>query len=358
MCVGLTCVDMISVVASFPKEDSDNRCLRQYWSRGGNASNNATVLAILGNEKVSCLSCLSAKDFLCQFILTDFSHFGVDVGHLAFYSEDDEKWKEKNANDGSVNLSARIPLSTCLLSVDTGTRTIAHRNEGAPEVDLTHFEAVDLNDYAWVHFEGRLNVAEIESMIKKIKHFNEGLVGLHDNDSRQRGCVVSVELEKCKPEIDCLINTADVVFISKQRAKMKGFDNAWDAVHGLLPDVSPAALLVIPWGDVGVAAAIAPVDRELDADVVFVEAHHPDQVVDSLGAGDTFIAAVIHSLNRKFTWRWMKVGEKEKVLPTWSRDYLVEALTFGCWLAGEKCSRFGFRELKDWFQEEHSTFGR
>ena len=50
LCVGLTCVDLINVVASYPKEDSDNRCLRQRWSRGGNASNNATVLAILNGR--------------------------------------------------------------------------------------------------------------------------------------------------------------------------------------------------------------------------------------------------------------------------------------------------------------------
>ena len=55
LCVGLTCVDLVSVVTSYPAEDSDNRCLRQYWSRGGNASNNATVLALLGEKKVACL---------------------------------------------------------------------------------------------------------------------------------------------------------------------------------------------------------------------------------------------------------------------------------------------------------------
>ena len=87
LCVGLTCVDIISVVDSYPKEDSDNRCLRQTWCRGGNASNNATVLAILGNDNVACLSCLSGKDFLRQFVLEDFASFGLDPSFLAFYRQ-------------------------------------------------------------------------------------------------------------------------------------------------------------------------------------------------------------------------------------------------------------------------------
>lgn len=74
MCVGLVCLDIISVVEAFPAEDSDTRyrqpggappvspeaarrppqpllprrCLSQRWQRGGNASNSCTVLALLG----------------------------------------------------------------------------------------------------------------------------------------------------------------------------------------------------------------------------------------------------------------------------------------------------------------------
>ncbi|XP_064002614.1 ketohexokinase isoform X3 [Pogoniulus pusillus] len=48
MCVGLVCLDIISVVESYPSEDSDSRCLSQRWQRGGNASNSCTVLALLG----------------------------------------------------------------------------------------------------------------------------------------------------------------------------------------------------------------------------------------------------------------------------------------------------------------------
>lgn len=83
MCVGLVCLDIISVVEAFPAEDSDTRyrraagrpgralrccsrsrsrccsrsqrprrarcrCVSQRWQRGGNASNSCTVLTLLG----------------------------------------------------------------------------------------------------------------------------------------------------------------------------------------------------------------------------------------------------------------------------------------------------------------------
>ncbi|XP_063297904.1 ketohexokinase isoform X3 [Pelobates fuscus] len=48
LCIGLVCLDIISVVDKYPEEDTDTRCLSQRWQRGGNASNSCTVLALLG----------------------------------------------------------------------------------------------------------------------------------------------------------------------------------------------------------------------------------------------------------------------------------------------------------------------
>ncbi|XP_075056561.1 ketohexokinase isoform X4 [Mixophyes fleayi] len=48
LCIGLVCLDIISVVDKYPEEDSDTRCLSQRWQRGGNASNTCTVLSLLG----------------------------------------------------------------------------------------------------------------------------------------------------------------------------------------------------------------------------------------------------------------------------------------------------------------------
>ncbi len=46
--MGLACFDVIHVVRSYPLEDTDQRSVDQYLSRGGNASNNCTVAAEIG----------------------------------------------------------------------------------------------------------------------------------------------------------------------------------------------------------------------------------------------------------------------------------------------------------------------
>ena len=57
------------------------------------------------------------------------------------------------------------------------------------------------------------------------------------------------------------------------------------------------------------------------------EAFAPPQVLDTLGAGDTFNAGLIHRLSLGST--------------------VEEALTFACRLAGAKCGMLGYEGLKD-----------
>lgn len=78
--------------------------------------------------------------------------------------------------------------------------------------------------------------------------------------------------------------------------------------------------MVCPWG---IEGAIA-VDNENDLHFSAM-AKQPPKVVDSLGAGDTFIASVIHSLANGLT--------------------LQEAIDFGCRIAGAKVGFFGYDEI-------------
>ncbi|VDN32886.1 unnamed protein product [Gongylonema pulchrum] len=50
--VGLTCVDIINYVTSYPAEDSDSRVMKQVWTIGGNAANNVTVLNQLNSHSI------------------------------------------------------------------------------------------------------------------------------------------------------------------------------------------------------------------------------------------------------------------------------------------------------------------
>lgn len=77
------------------------------------------------------------------------------------------------------------------------------------------------------------------------------------------------------------------------------------------------AKLICPWG---IEGAIA-VDNETDTHFAAL-AKSPAKVVDSLGAGDTFVASTIHSLAKGAS--------------------IQEAIEFGCRIAGAKVGFVGY----------------
>ena len=84
-------------------------------------------------------------------------------------------------------------------------------------------------------------------------------------------------------------------------------------------------MLICPWGELGAAACLA------DGSVATSAAHHPPSVVDTVGAGDTFIAACI--------WR-LRHG-----------DSVRQALRAACVVAGTKVGVKGFRPLPQALRE-------
>ncbi|XP_048371879.1 ketohexokinase isoform X5 [Sphaerodactylus townsendi] len=239
LCVGLVCLDIISVVESYPAEDTDTRCLSQRWQRGGNASNTCTVLSLLG-APCAFMGSL-APGHAANFVRDDFQRCNVDLAHVA------------------EHLACSLPLSMVISNTTTGTRTILHAASNLPDVTDADFEQVNLSQYKWIHWE---------------------------------------------------------VFVSKDVAKDFGFCSASEAVEGLYGRVKPGATLICAWAEKG-ADAMGP-----DGQLVHSDAFPPDSVVDTLGAGDTFNAAVILSLS----------GGKP----------LHEAITYGCRVAGRKCGVHGY----------------
>lgn len=45
------------------------------------------------------------------------------------------------------------PISTVILSLQTGSRTILHHNPNLPELTIEDFEKLNLDNYSWIHFE-------------------------------------------------------------------------------------------------------------------------------------------------------------------------------------------------------------
>lgn len=78
LCVGLTCLDIVTEVESFPQEDTDQRSKGMTWRRGGNATNNCTVLKQLGVDCEFYGSLSSVKDDVGQsFVTGDMDRVGI-----------------------------------------------------------------------------------------------------------------------------------------------------------------------------------------------------------------------------------------------------------------------------------------
>ncbi|XP_005158696.1 ketohexokinase isoform X2 [Danio rerio] len=288
LCIGLVCLDIINVVDKYPEEDTDTRCVSQRWQRGGNASNTCTVLSLLG-APCAFMGSL-APGPVADFITGDFARRGVDISGVAW-----QKWGE-------------TPCACCVVCPANGSRTVVLSDTNLPDVSVEDFSKVDLSQYKWVHWEGR-NADEQVKMIERVREYNK------KQDEKNR-IAISVEIEKTREPLYQLFPLGDLVFVSKDVAQHFGFDSAAAALKGFSGRLKKGATLICAWAEKG-ADAMGP-----DGVIIHSDAFPPEQLVDTLGAGDTFNASVLYSLS--------KGGS------------LQDALTFGCQIAGKKCGVHGY----------------
>ncbi|ERE67390.1 cytosolic carboxypeptidase-like protein 5 [Cricetulus griseus] len=332
LCVGLVVLDIINVVDKYPEEDTDRRCLSQRWQRGGNASNSCTVLSLLG-ARCAFMGSL-APGHVADFVLDDLRRHSVDLQYAVLQTEGSIPTSTVIINEASgsrtilhaysflvadfrrrgVDVSqvawqsqGDTPCSCCIVNNSNGSRTIILYDTNLPDVSAKDFEKVDLTRFP-VLPQGR-NASEQVKMLQRIEQFNS-------KQPLPQRVRVSVEIEKPREELFQLFGYGEVVFVSKDVAKHLGFQSAAEALRGLYGRVKKGATLICAWAEEG-ADALDPEGQLLHSD-----AFPPPRVVDTLGAGDTFNAAVIFSLSKG--------------------NSMQEALRFGCQVAGRKCGLQGF----------------
>ncbi|CAK9798799.1 Khk [Anthophora quadrimaculata] len=316
-------------------------------------------IAESNQQKILCvgLTCLDIVQACKQYPVEDSDQRSVEY-----------RW-QRGENIG-------CPTSTVILSLSSGSRTILHHNPNLPELTLKNFEQLHLGNYSWIHFEGR-NLSEVLSMMQCVENYNSMLHHSQDTDSKgmdisQVPITISVELERPKQELLDLLPYVDVAFISKEFAQSRGYDNMSETLKNISEDAKSGATLICAWADRGAMA------RTPDNITVQSPAFSPQKIVDTLGAGDTFNAAVLHFLNRaKLEFIKSKKLEENETNSTLKKNvelkrnikknYNIESLecshaefitqnvlqaavTFGCQVAGAKVGLTGYNKLGEIFK--------
>ncbi|XP_011055777.1 PREDICTED: ketohexokinase-like isoform X2 [Acromyrmex echinatior] len=263
LCVGRVCLDFVHVCTEYPSEDSTQR-----WQRGGNASNTCTVLSLIG-QPCELLACLSTDEHI-NFLQNDLRKYKIDYSHCPMIN------------------GIGCPVSSIILSLDTGSRTIVYHN-CLPELTLKNFEQLNLEEYSWIHFEGR-HIDVVLLMIQHIDNYNNSLNC--DLTKNRMPITISVELESSRSGSGLLnlLSYVDVAFIAKEFAEYLGFSNMNEAIHNIGQDSK--GTIVCAWSEEGAIA------RTSCGSIVQSPAFPPQKVIDTLGAGDTFNAAALYYLNK------------------------------------------------------------
>ncbi len=287
--VGIATLDIINTVDGYPAEDSEVRAIHQRICRGGNATNTLVVLSQLGHR------CAWAG------VLTDESNARPILDDLARYGIDTHPCRHEP--------HGKIPTSYIVLNQRNGSRSIVHYRD-LPEFRFADFCNVDLNGIDWVHFEGR-NVDDTCRMLQHTHH--------HAPDIQR-----SVEIEKTRPGIEQLFLQADLLLLSRHYAQSAGFTQPQEFLQ-YMHRQAPQADLVCAWGDAGAYGLTRA------GGVLHSPAYPPATLVDTLGAGDTFNAGIIHARVSGLDWDG--------------------ALRFACEIAGKKCSVMGLALLHPIFTD-------
>lgn len=277
--IGIATLDIINTVDGFPAEDAEVRALAQQRRRGGNCTNTLAVLSQL-DHYCAWGGVLAAEPDNLD-ILSDLNRHHIDLAAVRTVPQ------------------GKVPTSYVTLNRRNGSRTIVHYRD-LPEFGYDDFARIDLAPYHWLHFEGR-NVADTVRMLQRARQ-------VAPNTPR------SVEIEKPRPDIERLFALADVLLFSRHYATAQGYNDPTDFLNAIAAQ-TPNVTRTLTWGEAG-AYGLDSNGRRFHS-----PAYPPPQLVDTLGAGDTFNAGIIDAL----------VQGKS----------LDEALRQACQLAGRKCGQEG-----------------
>ncbi|KAM0260722.1 hypothetical protein ACHAQJ_002638 [Trichoderma viride] len=171
--------------------------------------------------------------------------------------------------------------SYIIRSEQTGSRTLVNYND-LPEMTVGEFEAIarrfSADDETWWHFEGRIPHTTLEC-VRRLRN-------------KLPNAQISIEVEKPgRDGLRELAAEANVVFYSRSWAEDCGHGSAKSCLMN--EKLRKASLAFCTWGADGAAMCQSPkqvVHCPVESRAKSVS------VVDSVGAGDTFVAGMLYSL--------------------------------------------------------------
>ncbi|KAI0525900.1 putative PfkB family kinase [Xylaria bambusicola] len=300
--VGACYLDTILCVPRYPSEDEKLRASSITTRRGGNCANTLEVLQDLFGHvndpiALSLIAVLPDRQSSATTKIVDSLKPTVSVEACIFR----ENYQE--------------PPSSYIIKNDaTGSRTIVNHND-LPEMTCDEFsKAADVinTEGTWYHFEGRIPDVTLQC----IQYLRKSYAGAH----------ISVELEKPgRQGLQELVSEANVVFYSKSWAIGNGYHNAEDCLRAQAKLAPNALLLCCTWGEQGSYALEPRTDTYCS-----VAANMPkdSRVIDTIGAGDTFIAGILYTFFHEH-----------------KTQALSQKLAFANRLAGFKVAQEGFSGL-------------
>ena len=254
LAVGNAVLDIISTVDTLPTEDQEIRATARHAQIGGNAHNTLYVLQQLGHQTAIC--CSLATDPAGKQLLAGLQAHQIDSTHIQKF------------------IQGSTPSSHVTLNAHSGSRTIVHYRD-LPEVQFDFFAKIEVENYDWLHFEGR-NMENLPGMLNIAKTFLD----------KQP---ISLEVEKPREGIEEVLSQANVIIFSHHYATAKGYQDG-ESLLQAMQALAPNSHLVCTWGAKGVWL-LSP-----NQAVRHIEALAVHPIIDTLGAGDTFNAGLIDGL--------------------------------------------------------------
>ncbi|KAJ3570640.1 hypothetical protein NPX13_g5663 [Xylaria arbuscula] len=305
--IGACYLDTILCVPQYPSEDEKLRASSLTTRRGGNCPNTLEVLDDLIQHSgipvaLDLIAVLPSRESSATAKIEASLKPGVSLQACLFREDYQEP-----------------PSSYIIKNATSGSRTIINYNE-LPEMTCDEFSrAVDMlnTEGTWYHFEGRIPDVTLQC----ITHLRKSHVNVR----------ISVELEKPgRHGLQELVPEADVVFYSKSWAIGNGYHDPEECLQAQAKVASNALLLCCTWGEEG-SHALEPATNNYCRTAASLP--EGSSVVDTVGAGDTFIAGVLYTFLYEHK--------------AWS---IPQRLAFANRLAGFKVSQEGFSGLSRYMQ--------